>query len=562
MKISTKLSAIILWIILSTGMLMFLTISSLDNISGVIDEHQTKNTPLMITTLSLQKDIIQIQQWLTDISATRAMPGFDDGFDEAAKFYESAKGHIDTIEELGAEVKTINAISESLDDYYQLGIEMANAYINDGTDVGNSYMENFDPYAVKMEESVDVLLKQANNDFNNGNTNIESSINKLYRRSIVIFGVVIINSIFIFITIQKLVIRKLRMLTNILKDISEGEGDLTKRVKVKSKDEFGTMAKYFNIFIDTVHNIVLSVMDLSKEVVQSSDQLADNLHQSAAATEELSHSIDEVAKNAINQAQITTEGSARLITLGIIIEENESNVEKLMTASKNVNELIKQGLIAIDRLSVTTKEGNSASNSVYDNIMKTNESSNKISEASSLITSIAEQTKLLALNAAIEAARAGENGKGFSVVAEEIKNLSIQSTDSTKIIDDMVKTLQENSSTAVKTMLEVKNIYNEQIENVSLTESKYKEIAEALEDSNSAVLIITKSGKLLEQNKNEVLGTMQILSAVADENSAGTEEASASIQQQTASTEEIANASKNLSQMFTELQEVIGRFKV
>src|SRR5690554_4536523 len=151
MKISTKLNIMILWIFFNFTVLIVLTFSSLGNVVDSIGEYQTKDTPQMITTLSLQKDIIQIQQWLTDISATRGKPGFDDGFDEADKFYKSAKDKLNTLEELGADTQTINSISKNLDDYYKVGIDMANAYINDGTDAGNLYMEKFDPYAVKME---------------------------------------------------------------------------------------------------------------------------------------------------------------------------------------------------------------------------------------------------------------------------------------------------------------------------------------------------------------------------------------------------------------------------
>jgi methyl-accepting chemotaxis protein len=562
MKISTKLSAMMLLIILSTGMLMFFTLSSLNNIFAKVDEHQTKNTPLMVTTLSLQKDIVQIQQWLTDISATRAKPGFDDGFDEAAKFYESAKNNINKLEELGGDGQTLSSISQNLDDYYKMGIDMANAYIKDGTDAGNLYMEKFDPYAVKMEESVNGFLELAETNFNAGSMKIESSIKALYRSSLLIFSIVTIISIMIFFFIQNLVIKKIHMFTNVLKDISEGNGDLTKRVEIESKDEIGTMAKYFNTFADTVHSIVVSVKGLSKDVSISSEELTVNSQQSATTAEEVAQVIDEIAKNAMNQAEITTEGSEKLMELGNLIEEDSSNIEILTEASEKVNELIKEGLVVIDRLSMITKEGTIASRSVYDNIMKTNENSNKISEASNIITSISEQTKLLALNAAIEAARAGEHGKGFAIVAEEIRKLSIQSAESTKIIDSMVKTLQSNSNNAVKTMLEVDNIYNEQIKNVSVTDRKYKEIADALKESNDAVLIINQAEKQIEHMKNQVLVTIETLSSVAEVNSAGSEEASASIEQQTASIEEIANSSRNLSQMFLELQKLIERFKV
>jgi len=180
------------------------------------------------------------------------------------------------------------------------------------------------------------------------------------------------------------------------------------------------MAKYFNTFADTVHSIVVSVKGLSKDVSTSSEELTVNSQQSATTAEEIAQVIDEIAKTAMNQSEITTEGSEKLMELGNLIEEDSSNIEILTEASEKVNELIKEGLVVIDRLSMITKEGTIASRSVYDNIMKTNENSNKISEASNIITSISEQTKLLALNAAIEAARAGEHGKGFAIVAEEI----------------------------------------------------------------------------------------------------------------------------------------------
>ena len=562
MKISTKFGGMMLVIVLLTVFLMLFTVNSLNNIDEITSEHQNRNTPLMITSLSLQKDIIQIQQWLTDISATRGRPGFDDGFDMASDYYISAKDKIILLKELGVETELVDTISNDLDEFYQTGLEMANTYINEGTDAGNMYMEIFDPYASRIEESAGVLLDEADQAFSSGNNMISFSISDLYQKSIILFGIVILISILSFLVIQNLVIKRINRLTGILKDISEGDGDLTKRVDIKSKDEIGRMAVYFNNFSDTIHGIISSVKEVTKRVSRASEELADNSHHSAAAAEEVAQTIDEIAKGATSQAESTVEGSDELVRLGELIEENKRQVEVFRELSNRINGLVSQGLNIIDKLTETTEESSDAANSVYQSIMKTNESSGRISEASSLITSIAEQTNLLALNAAIEAARAGEHGKGFAVVAEEIRKLAEESTDSTKVIDDMIKNLRQDAARAVETMKRVEKILKDQFESVSLTGSKYREIAEGMDKSKETVEAITETGIQMEQKKNGVLDTIQVLSSIAEENAAATEQVSASIQEQTASIEKIANASEGLSELSLELHSTIERFKV
>ncbi len=562
MKISTKFNIMILGIIISTILLMIFTFLSLNNISHNIKEHQNKNTPLMITSLSLQKDIIQIQQWLTDISATRAKPGFDDGFEEASGYYESAKKEIQVLRELGADTGEMDSIAKKLDEYYKMGIDMANAYINDGTDAGNTFMKKFDPYAMQMEEQVSVLLEEADAHFTDGNNKIDSSINDFYKRSAILFSVILLISIFSFFVIQNIVIKRLYTMVNMLKDISEGEGDLTKRVEIKIKDEIGIMAMYFNNFAETVNNIVSSVKELSDKVVLSTEELTTLSQRSAVNAEEVAQVINKIAKSSIDQSQSTIEGSEKIMELGDLIVEDKIYLQTLTESSSEVNDLIKQGLDIIDRLSTKTKESSHATHSVYDNIIKTSKSSGKISEASTLIATIAHQTNLLALNASIEAARAGENGKGFTIVAEEIKKLAEQSTDSTKMIDNMVRNLQKDATNSVTTMEKVETILNEQIENINLTAIKYKAMDKAIEKSKKVIVIINETAQQMEQKKSKILATIQGLSAVAEKNAVGTEQASASIQEQAASSEGIANASLSLSEMFQELQALIARFKV
>lgn len=334
------------------------------------------------------------------------------------------------------------------------------------------------------------------------------------------------------------------------------------QVYLNRKDEVGDLARMVQKIEENLRNLIQSIGDTSEQVAASSEELTATSQQAASAANEVSKAIDEIAKGATEQAISTTEGSNKLIELGNLIEEDKNNISVLTQSTDKVNHLVREGLQVIDLLSKKTNESGEATKSIHESIMKTDESSNKISEASALISSIAQQTNLLALNASIEAARAGENGRGFSVVADEIRKLAEQSAESIRIIDDMVHNLQNDSRDAVETMKLVRRILEEQSTHVLHTEEKYKEISEAIGDSTEAARVINQTAHVMESKKNEVLDTIQSLSAVAQENAAGSEEASASIEEQTSSMDEIANSSESLSELAQELHHLVSKFKM
>jgi len=245
-----------------------------------------------------------------------------------------------------------------------------------------------------------------------------------------------------------------------------------------------------------------------------------------------------------------------------VSKKNQEHLGNVNSASNKVRDVVEEGLKEIDNLLRVTEESNEVAKEISEGILKTHESSSKIGQASNVIASIAEQTNLLALNAAIEAARAGEMGRGFSIVAGEIKKLAEQSSKSTKEIDEIVKELQSNAQHAVKTMERVSEITKEQTDSVMKNKDKYILIEEAMESTLEVLEELNASGQEIENMKNVIIDTLQNLSAIAEENSAATEEISASIEEQTAFIEEIANASDRLSDLAQKLQAIIEKFKV
>jgi methyl-accepting chemotaxis protein len=330
---------------------------------------------------------------------------------------------------------------------------------------------------------------------------------------------------------------------------------------LKRKDEIGTISKSLGTMQKSFIDLIKNISDSSQRVASSSEELTATSQQVSISSEEIARAIEEIAKGASDQARSTEEGALHIDELGQKIVKNQQDLENLKDAADKIDVLKDEGLEIIKDLVEKTKTTNEAAKEVNKVILNTNESAEKIENVSQMIKDIAAQTNLLALNAAIEAARAGESGRGFSVVAEEIRKLAEQSNAFTEEITNIIHELTEKTEKNVDRIADVDIILQSQTESVNMTTTKFEGIAQAIENIREVIVEINKSGLEMEAKKDEIIGVIQNLSAISEENAAGTEEASASIEEQTSSMEEVASSSEALAYLAEEMQKSIDLFK-
>lgn len=374
---------------------------------------------------------------------------------------------------------------------------------------------------------------------------LQSKVNK----GIIVFSLFLIAVIsFLSYSIGSAILKPIKGMLSFFKDLSEGEGDLRKRIESDTKDEIGELSNWFNTFMGKLHAMI-------KDITKGVETLSSSSTELSAISQQMSASAEQTSGKSSAVATAAEEMSANMGSVSAAMEQSSSNTSMVASAAEEmtatINEIAKNAEKArtiADQAVTQTKDAGMRMNAL-------GEAAHSIGKVTETITEISDQTNLLALNATIEAARAGEAGKGFAVVANEIKALAKQTAEATLDIRQQIEGIQNSTGGTIEAINQIGKVIDTVNEIVSA-------IAAAVEEQSVSTKEIAENISQISSGIGEVNVNVSQSSSVTGEITQSISEVNHAAGEMASSSSQVRLSAAELSKLAEQLNEMVGRFKI
>ncbi|KAF5047640.1 Methyl-accepting chemotaxis protein (MCP) signaling domain protein [anaerobic digester metagenome] len=524
-----------------------------------IMEIKEKAIVSFIYATEIKNNVIQVGQFFTDVSATKNTVHLK----EAEEQYNLYKSNSKELSSINPEYKKqLDEINIELDNLYFYGKEMADMYITNGHENGNIMMDEFDKMADNINSKVSDIQKKIESSLNDDLMTLQMHLEMNQKMSIYLAAINVVLSIIIVVLLSRVITKPILNFLNIFKDLENGEGDLTRRIYVKTKDEMLKLAMSFNNFMESLEKMVLNIKInsdiISKgsillneggiQAAQSINLIKNNTNRTAEDTQKINIAINQITDSIFMIAQSSQTFASDAQNINIEIDSiNNLTQEGEQKALSAKLEMEKTKEISLNTIDITEKLGSQA---------------DEIGKIIDTIKSITVQTHLLALNASIEAARAGQSGKAFGVVADEIRNLAESNNKSAENIENIILNIQN----MIKQTTEATSEVGENIEKGSVmvenVHTQLQNIINKVSNINDKVQNIVATAEEQSASTEELSATMEAIKESNMTITASMQEAAASISEQNVTISNLSVIASDLNTSSEQLKGLICKFKL
>jgi methyl-accepting chemotaxis protein len=389
---------------------------------------------------------------------------------------------------------------------------------------------------------------------------IATEADPIFNKTLLVVGIFFVVGGFLLALVVRSIILPLRRMTKTAHLITDG--DLSQRIEVKSDDELGLLATSFNEMIESMRNVIFEVTDSASQLSSASQELTAGAQQSGAAAEHSTFIIQELAEGADQQVRSVEDAKHSVMQMSAGAEQIAASAQSVSMMATQASEVADEGNQAIQKAVEQMNFISTTVNGSAQSIIELGDHASHIGEIVNTITGIASQTNLLALNAAIEAARAGEHGRGFAVVADEVRKLAEQSSRSAQEIAAYITTIQAGIEHAVRAMQVGTREVSTGINVVTVAGESFAQIQEAVHEVALQIQGVSAAVQQMSAGTEQVVKSIEEINTVSEQASASMQNVSASTEEQLASMEEITFSASVLSDLAEQMEHQVKRFKI